>query len=155
MGAEERARDIVVRRGVELRAAIELAVAAGLETSPDAPEPLALWGAYDGVRLAGVVSLDELGGLAVVGWLAVAESDRGRGLGRLLLAAAEEEARRGGVPALWATARAPGFFLAHGFELVPAGAERELLLGDCRDCPQLGTTCRPQAVRKVLAATGG
>jgi N-acetylglutamate synthase-like GNAT family acetyltransferase len=144
-----------VRPTADHSAARKLAAAAGLDVSPEGTPPQALWGAYDGPRLVGVVSLDEEEGLLVVGWMAVAESERGRGLGRRLLAAAEEEARRRGASTLWATARAPGFFLARGFEPVPAGRDRGLLLAGCRDCPQNGTSCRPQAVRKALGGPSG
>ncbi len=132
-------------------AARELAVGAGLEVSEHPAPPLALWGAYDGRRLVGVVSLDEDAGLPVIGWIAVAESARGRGLGRLLLATVEDEARRRGIRTLWVTARAPGFYLSMGYGLVEAGEEQEQLLAGCRDCPQLGTICRPRAMSKRLA----
>jgi N-acetylglutamate synthase-like GNAT family acetyltransferase len=144
------ADEIEVRRGGDFAAAFALAEAAGLEVSADAAEPLVLWSAWDGELAAGVVTLDEDAGLLVVGWIAVAEPYRGRGLGERLLFTAEQEARERGVGTLWATARAPGFFLARGYELATAGEEPEALLAGCRDCPQRGVTCRPQAVRKQL-----
>jgi N-acetylglutamate synthase-like GNAT family acetyltransferase len=148
------ARDITVRRGADFAAAFALAVAAGLEVTPDAPQPVVLWGAYSRDRLIGIVSLDEKGALPVIGWIVVEEALRGSGVGGLLLAAVEREARDRGSGVLWATARAPGFFLAHGYELVAAGQERDVLLDGCRDCPQLGATCHPQAVRKAIAPDG-
>ena len=48
----------------------------------------------------------------------------------------------------------PGFFLHHGYEAKDEGPEAEVLLADCPTCDQFGTTCRPQAVRKTLAADG-
>ncbi len=79
---------------------------------------------------------------------------RGRGLGTRLLAQLEDEARSRGVRCLWATARAPGFFLHHGYEAKDEGPEAEVLLANCPACDQYGTTCRPRAVRKTLAAGG-
>jgi len=149
------ADEMEVRRGGDFSAAFALAEAAGLEVSADATEPLVLWSAWDGEHMAGVVTLDEDAGLLVVGWIAVAEPYRGRGLGERLLRAAEHEARERGEGTLWATARAPGFFLAMGYELATAGEEQEALLAGCRDCPQRGVTCRPQAVRKELEARTG
>jgi N-acetylglutamate synthase-like GNAT family acetyltransferase len=145
---------IQVRPRPDFTAALALAGAAGLEVSADAHEPLALWGAYDGGRLAGVVSLDEDAGLPVVGWIAVDERYRGRRLGERLLLTVEREARRRGVVTLWATARAPGFFLSMGYELAP-GEEQDQLLAGCRDCPQHGTSCRPRAVCKRLDEAAG
>lgn len=140
-----------MRPTADRAAARELAVAAGLEVDGDVAAPLALWGAYDGRRLVGVVSLDEKAGLPVVGWIAVAESARGRGVGRMLLTTVEDEGRRRGLRMLWATARASAFFRTMGYEPVDAGEEREHLLAGCRDCAQLGATCRPRAMRKRLA----
>jgi N-acetylglutamate synthase-like GNAT family acetyltransferase len=145
----------VIRTCSDFRAALALAAAAGLEVSPDAAEPLALWGAYRGGQLVGVVSLDDHEGLPVVGWIAVTEAERGRGLGERLLAAVEREARRRGAGTLWATARTPGFFLALGYEPVDAGEERERLLADCEGCPQLSESCRPRAVRRLLGPPAG
>jgi N-acetylglutamate synthase-like GNAT family acetyltransferase len=143
-----------VRPTADLDTARELAAAAGLEIDGDVAAPLALWEAYDRQRLLGVVSLDEKAGVPVVGWIAVAESARGRGLGRLLLTTVEQEASRRGLRTLWATARAPGFFLCMGYEPAEAGEARDQLLAGCRDCPQLGTTCRPRAMRKTLVVPG-
>jgi N-acetylglutamate synthase-like GNAT family acetyltransferase len=152
MSRDDATPAVRVRRTADVAGARALALAAGLEVSDDETRPLALWGAYAGGRLVGVVSLDEDGGLPVIGWIAVAESQRGRGVGRLLLGTVEEEARRRGLGALWATARAPGFFLGNGYRQAETGEERELLLAGCRACPQLGSACRPQAVCKSLAA---
>ena len=141
---------IEVRRSDDFAAARELAREAQLEVSADAREPLALWGAYDGERLIGVVTLAAEGDLPIVEWVAVRDGYRRRGVAGRLLAALEEEARRRGHGPLWATARAPAFFAAAGYEIVDSGEVRERLLADCRDCPQRGLTCRPEVVRKTL-----
>ena len=99
--------------------------AAGLEVSPDAAEPLALWGAYDGERLAGVVSLDEE---ARPAGDRLDRRRRGGPRPRTSGGACSPPSRRrrGGAASctLWATARAPGFFLAMGYELATDGEER-------------------------------
>jgi GNAT superfamily N-acetyltransferase len=148
-----RADSLSIRRSDDLEAALALAVEAHLEVSASPQPPLAMWGAFDGDRMVGTVSLDDYRGLPVVGRMAVAQEDRGSGLGRRLLATLEEEARRRGGAELWATARAPGFFILMGFWVVEDGPERDLLLSECSDCPQYGSDCHPQAVRKSLRAS--
>jgi amino-acid N-acetyltransferase len=140
-----------IRCSDDLEAALALAREARLEVSATAESPLAMWGAFDGDRMVGTISLEDYRGLPVVGRIAVAREDRGNGLGRRLLAALEEEARRRGLRELWATARAPGFFVATGFSVVAGGPERDLLLSECADCPQYGSDCSPRAVHKTLA----
>jgi GNAT superfamily N-acetyltransferase len=141
---------IVIRRSADFAAALELAREAELEVAQDASEPLALWGAFDSELLVGVVTLAAEGDIPIVGWIAVRAAYRGRDIASRLLAAAEEEARRRGETVLWATARAPGFFIARGYAVVASGEQRDLLLTECRDCRQLDSTCWPQVVRKTL-----
>ncbi|HET6495015.1 MAG TPA: GNAT family N-acetyltransferase [Thermoleophilia bacterium] len=139
-----------IRRSDDFAAALTLARDALLE-GPAYPEaPLAMWGAFDGDRMIGTVSLNDLGGLPLVERIAVTHSRRGRGLGRRLLAVLEEEASRNGHSVLYATARAPGFFVANGYAVLAGGAERDLLLADCAGCEQHAVSCRPQAVFKRL-----
>lgn len=147
---DESADVVTILRSNDLEAALALAVEAHLEVSATTEPPLAMWGAFDGNRMVGTVSLDDYRGLPVVGRIAIAEEHRGLGLGRRLLTTLEDEARRRGLRELWATARAPGFFISMGFSLVDDGSERDLLLSECGDCPQYGSDCHPQAVRKTL-----
>lgn len=135
----------------DLAASVALAKQAELEVASDQAPPLAMWGAFDGERMVGTVSLNDYKGLPIVGRIAVERSYRGQGLGRRLLAELEQEARRRALPTLWATARAPGFFVANGFAVVTQGAEQALLLSECADCHQRGKMCHPRAVRKELA----
>ena len=85
-----------------------------------------------------------------MGRIAVSREYRGSGLGRRLLTTLEAEVLRAGLTELWATARAPGFFLAMGYAVVAEGRERDLLLSECLSCGQYGKECRPQAVRKTF-----
>jgi N-acetylglutamate synthase-like GNAT family acetyltransferase len=141
---------LVIRLTDDLAASLRLAAEAHLEITEPTRSPLVMWGAFDGDHMVGTVSLDEYKGLTVVGRIAVAAACRGRGLGRRLLAALEDEARRRGVGALWVTARAPGFFTSMGYSVVEADEERDLLLSDCVACEQYGGECHPQAFRRVL-----
>jgi len=128
-----------------------LGVHAGLEPSSRTDgERLGLWGAFDGRRMNGGIALERLDGLAVVTWLWVAEEHRRSGIGSRLIETLLDEARRLELGTVWATARAPAFFLRHGFVAVIAGTERDLLLSPCTGCPQRDSSCRPEAVRRDL-----
>jgi len=143
--------DIV--RTDDLAAVLSLGRAAGLtQTERDVEGIRALWTAVEAGEPVGAVMLRHDGGLDLVGWLAVREECRGRGLGRRLLATVEEQAVRSGIGRLWATARAPGFFLHHGYAVVDSGPAHDFLLGPCLSCAQYGRTCTPRAVSKVLSA---
>lgn len=135
----------------ELGALRRLGVEAGLEEGDDRVEDIvAAWGAYEGAELVGGIALERYRGLDLIGWLVVGERLRGRGLGRRLLETLEDEARQREVGELWATARAPGFFIRNGYAVAGGGGERELLLPDCYDCEQYQDTCHPKIVRKSL-----
>ena len=125
-----------------------LAEAAHLEITESPEPPLAMRGAFVGQRMVGTISLDDYRGLPVVGRIAVSREYRGSGLGRRLLTTLEAEALRRGLTELWATARAPGFFVAMGYAVVAEGRERDLLLSECFTCGQYSKECHPQAVRK-------
>ena len=128
-----------------------LGVSCGLEDEGRDDEGiLAAWGARDGDRLVGCLALERYAGMDTANWLAVDEGHRRRGIATALYAALEREARASGVRRLWVTARAPAFFLAHGFEPAPPGDERDALLGSCLDCAQFGRGCEPQALTKRL-----
>jgi len=130
-----------------------LGIEAGLDPGDDRDEYIVTaWGAYDGDELVGGVALETFRQLDLIGWLAVREGRRGRGLGRRLLETVEGEAQRRGVTDLWATARTPGFFMRQGYSAVGGGAERELLLPDCVRCEQYEVTCHPKIVKKTFVA---
>ena len=142
---------VVIRPLADLAAMRRLGVACGIEDEGrDDEDVLAAWGAFDGDRLVGAICLEHRHGLDTPNWMAVDEAYRGRGIASALYAELELEARRRGVRRLWVTARAPGFFLAQDFRLVPGGAERDVLLGECPECPQYGRECTPEALCKPL-----
>jgi N-acetylglutamate synthase-like GNAT family acetyltransferase len=139
----------------DLVALRRLGVASGLEDEGRDDEGiLAAWGAFAGERLVGALCLERQGDLDTVNWVAVDEEYRGRGVASALYAELERAAKARGVRRLWVTARAPGFFLAQGFAIVPTGAEREALLGGCLECKQYGRECRPEALSKVVDEAG-
>ena len=139
---------LIIAPSDDYAAALALAKAAHLEIADTPAQPLAMWGAFADGRMVGTISLDTYKGLSVVGRIAVSQAYRGGGLGRRLLDALEAEARRRGLTELWATARAPGFFVARGYSVIAEGKERDLLLSECFTCGQYATECRPQAVRR-------
>jgi len=141
---------VVVRPLADLEAMRRLGVACGLEDSGRDDEIVAAWGAYDGERLVGALSLEKHGGLDTPNWLAVDPAHRRRGVAAALYAALEREARARGVRRLWVTARAPAFFFAQGYERVPAGGESDALLGGCLECDQYRHGCEPMALTKRL-----
>ena len=106
-----------------------------------------MWGAFVDGRMVGTVSLDSYRGLPVVGRIAVSQAYRGSGLGRRLLTRSKRRRCRRGSTELWATARAPGFFVSMGYSVVAESSERDLLLSECFTCDQYATECQPQAVR--------
>jgi len=144
--------DVVIAPSTDMEAIRKLGIANGLDESVRDETGLAgAWEArtVDG-RLVGGIALERSGGLDVVNWMSVDAEYRGRGIASRLLAALEREARARGVRRLWATARAPGFFLANGFRVVTEGLEAEYLLGDCPSCPQYLSECTPRPMVKDL-----
>ena len=132
-----------------------LGVSLGLDpTDRSREEILAAWAAYDDDVLVGAVALVRSAELSVVNWLSVREAYRGMGIAAQLLSVLEADARRRGMETLWATARAPGFFVRQHFTVVPTGRAREALLADCRQCDQFGEGCYPEAVSKDLHRAG-
>jgi N-acetylglutamate synthase-like GNAT family acetyltransferase len=150
------ARGVILGPLADLAAMRRLGVACGLEDEGRDDEGiLAAWGAFAGSRLVGAICLERQSDLDTVNWMSVDEEYRSRGIAAALYAELEREALGRGMRRLWVTARAPGFFLAQGFEPVSGGAERDTLLGGCLTCAQFAGTCRPEALTKTLQATGG
>lgn len=126
-----------------------LALASGLEDG-EYSGFISAYGIYDGSRLVGCVGLKNSGGVFTVECLAVAEGLRGKGLGRLLIKAVEEDVRRRGASELWALARAPGFFEKQGFVRTDPPESGVPSLRGCLVCPQYMRTCKPSIVVKHL-----
>lgn len=99
-----------------------------------------------GDEILGCVSLLHYpSGLVEVRSLAVDESAQGLGIGRRLMVALLEEARRRTVPTLFALTRAVGFFIRFGFVVVQKERFPEKVWRDCWQCP-LRNACDETAV---------
>jgi len=145
--------DIDIVRTDDLETVLGLGLAAGLAKHDQDVEGIqAMWLAIDAGEPVGAVMLRHQAGLDIVGWMAVREDHRGRGVGRRLLATVEEHLVCSGAARSWATARATGFFLHHGYTPVDSGPAHDYLLGPCLSCEQYRATCTPRAVSKALAA---
>ena len=74
--------------------------------------------------------------LAEIKSLAVAPGQKGRGLGRALVEAAVEQARRLGVPKVFALTLEPRFFERVGFSVVEKEDLPMKVWSDCARCPK-------------------
>ena len=74
--------------------------------------------------------------LAEIKSLAVGEAKKERGIGRMLVAAAAEQAVALGVPRVFALTLEPEFFLKSGFEIVEKETMPMKVWSDCARCPK-------------------
>ncbi len=68
--------------------------------------------------------------------LAVAGSEKGKGIGRRLVAAAVDQAKRLGLPRVFALTLEPQFFERVGFTVVPKEQLPMKVWSDCARCPK-------------------
>ncbi len=87
--------------------------------------------------------------LAEIRSLAVHPDRQGEGLGRVLVEAAEREARALGVPKVFAFTIQEGFFLKLGYRVAEPEAFPRKVWFECRDCP-FQDHCPEVPVLKVL-----
>jgi amino-acid N-acetyltransferase len=88
-------------------------------------------------RVVGCCALEVIwSDLAEIKSLAVASADRGKGIGRTLLAAAVEQADRLGVPRVFALTLEPRFFERAGFTVVEKAELPMKVWSDCARCPK-------------------
>lgn len=91
----------------------------------------------DDGRLLGCAAVDVFwGDLAEVKSLAVDPQHRDRGVGRMLLEAAVDDARRLGIKKLFALTYERDFFARHGFETIDRQTLPEKVWGECIACPK-------------------
>jgi len=88
--------------------------------------------------------------LAEIKSLAVAPAQKGKGIGRALVAAASEQARRLGVPRVFALTLEPQFFERVGFSVVPKEDLPMKVWSDCARCPKQ-QECDEIAVAKTVS----
>jgi amino-acid N-acetyltransferase len=113
--------------------------------------------AEEGGRIAGCGALHLYGThLAEIRSIAVREEDQGRGVGRELVNALLEEARRHTVSCVCLFTRTPGFFARMGFEVARREELPDKIYKDCVHCPKL-TDCDETAMvlGKIPANTNG
>lgn len=89
--------------------------------------------------------------LAEVRSLAVAESFRGKGLGKAIVRELLEDARRLGLPVVFALTYVPDFFKTLGFRLVDKNLLPRKIWGDCIDCPKFPNCDEIAVIREVDA----
>lgn len=107
----------------DLLIAMQLPVA---DLSPDAE--VRFFAFRDGSVLTGVIGLEVRGSVGMLRSLAVAETARGRGAGRALVAEVEARARDAGVEALYLlTATAGDYFARLGYRDIPRSAAPEVV----------------------------
>lgn len=106
--------------------------------------------AYDGNRLAGCGALHFYSPqIGEVRSLAVAESHKTHGVGRLIVEALVYEAKMYGLDAAFAFTYVPGFFAKVGFNEVERGELPLKAWKDCLRCPKFNN-CDEIAVLRVL-----
>jgi len=88
--------------------------------------------------------------LAEIKSLAVDESTKGKGIGRMLVTAAAEQAAALGVPRVFALTLEPEFFLKSGFEIVEKETMPMKVWSDCARCPKQ-QNCDEIAVVKTVS----
>jgi len=89
--------------------------------------------------------------LAEIKSLAVSEACKQKGIGRMLVAAAAEQAATLGVPKVFALTLEPEFFLKSGFEIVEKESMPMKVWSDCARCPKQ-QNCDEIAVMKSTIA---
>jgi len=106
--------------------------------------------AYDGTKLAGCGALHFYSPqIGEVRSLAVAESHKTHGVGRLIVEALVYEAKMYGLDAAFAFTYVPGFFAKVGFNEVERGELPLKAWKDCLRCPKFNS-CDEIAVLRVL-----
>jgi len=106
--------------------------------------------AVDDGQVVGCVAVDVFwSDLAEVKSLAVADGRRGRGVGRMLVEAAEDDARKLGVRRLFALTYEKGFFESLGFATIDRDTLPEKVWRECISCPKFDA-CDEIAMIKSL-----
>lgn len=151
MMAQDVLAGLEVWRTEDLAGIKELARRTGLEVEEGPLRGIIVaYGLYDGDRLVGSATLEQKDIHTFLEWVAVDESLRGRGAGRALVAAVEDDAKDRGMKELWAKARMPGFYERIGFRVLGDDEIGPKTLDGCKDCPQFRTSCFPAIVVKAL-----
>jgi amino-acid N-acetyltransferase len=104
-------------------------------------------------EFAGCVALELYGSnLAEIRSLALAPEVRTQGLGRRLLESAMAEAKRRGIPRVFAVTHMPDFFVRHAFKSHNRRTLQEKIERDCIHCPKAAACQLVAVVAEVLPA---
>ena len=135
---------IAAAQPADLPAIRALLAAGGLPSRDLTPAHLgSFWVERDAAGLLGVVGLEPRGRAALVRSLAVRADGQGRGLGAVLLAYAESQARGLGVETLYLlTTAAETFFAAYGYAVAP----QETAPPEIRETVEFAELCPSSAV---------
>jgi amino-acid N-acetyltransferase len=112
---------------------------------------LRFWVAQDDDHIVGAIGLESFGPAALLRSLVVAPSHRGQGLGSMLVATLEREARAHATEVLvLLTETAEAFFSRHGFEII----ERDYAPDEVKLSAEFKSLCPASAVcmMKLLSA---
>ncbi|MDY3013601.1 MAG: GNAT family N-acetyltransferase [Evtepia sp.] len=125
----------------------------GLEVKPSQEPPAGtekLWRCEENGTgdLLAAATLQKRSGYFVLAHLAVCEPWRGRGLGKILLALAEEEAKARGAQEIWLVGKVPEFYAQYQWETVPR--EEAPAISRCLTCDQFQASCFPSIMKKRL-----
>ena len=101
-------------------------------------------------KIGAVARLEIMHGHPFVEEVAVRAELRRKGLGKKMVGAVLDEARRRGMGTVWAMARAPDFFRRIGFEEEPDGEFRAEIIEGCKECPEYLGVCNPVLFKKNI-----
>jgi len=102
-------------------------------------------------RVVGCCALEIIwADLAEIKSLAVDEASKQKGIGRMLVAAAIEQAAALGVPRVFALTLEPEFFIKSGFEIVEKEALPMKVWSDCARCPKQQNCDEIAVIKSVL-----
>lgn len=147
MADEEHTGAPVLRKTDDFDAVRSLALASGLEDGTF-EDIVTAFGCYIHGKMVGCVALKVSGDKHSVEWLAVTDGLRRMGLGRMLVAKVESEARLRGADRIWALARAPRFFESIGFRVASPHEVGSPTMSNCFLCSQYQRSCFPAVVVK-------
>ena len=122
-----------------------------LEFSEDEPVPTDLvqcWEARENGKLIGAFVLANREGEFICDGIAVDQEYRKMELGRALLRLGMDETLKRGGKRMFLVARAPGFFRKEGFDEVRREDAPDFF--ECLTCPQYGSTCHPEVMKKEI-----
>jgi N-acetylglutamate synthase-like GNAT family acetyltransferase len=139
----------VLRKTTDHDAMRSLALKSGLEDGVY-HDLVVAYGYFLGNELVGCAGLRIKDGVFTVECLAVAESFRRKGMGRVLVKSIEQEAKARGAKDIWALARAPEFFQRLGWSESDPRDGLEPSLKGCESCRQYKHSCNPAIVYKTV-----